>query len=255
MKFRRRLFNRHSGFTLVELLVVIAIIAIIAALVLPSLAGAKASALSTACKGNLRQLGIAVTLYTQEHVNYPPSFYRDISVHPFITYGWPAYLLPHASSNTAIFRCPARGVDFAWPSGRSPLGYGFPFNIDPNTTRFSYGYNSRGTAAVGNNTSLGLQLDVAASRVANPADMIAIGDSNGDGHEDGLISFVRPFATSPVPFPPGSPHKQGANIVFCDAHVEWQKQARWVELTEAAARRWNNDNQPHRELWFGGKAP
>ncbi len=51
------------GFTLVELLVVIAVIAILAALLLPALAKAKASAQSAACKSNLRQLGIALTIY------------------------------------------------------------------------------------------------------------------------------------------------------------------------------------------------
>jgi prepilin-type N-terminal cleavage/methylation domain-containing protein/prepilin-type processing-associated H-X9-DG protein len=245
----------QAGFTLVELLVVIAIIAILAALLLPSLARAKAAAHSAACKNNLRQLGIALNLYTQENTHYVPSFYRDTAINQFITYGWPAYLLGHVTSNTAVFRCPARGLEFAWPANPSRLGYPFPFNIDPNTARFSYGYNSRGTATVGNFNSLGLQVDVPAGRVVNPADMIAIGDSDGNGSEDGLISFVRPFATSPVPFAPGVIHKKGANIVFCDGHVEWQKQPNWIELTESAARRWNNDNQPHRELWFSGKLP
>lgn len=245
----------QAGFTLVELLVVIAIVAILAALLLPALSRAKDSAKSAACKSNLRQIGIALNLYTQESSHYPPSFYRDTTINQFITYGWPAYLLEHVSSNTAVFRCPARGLEFAWPDAPSRLGYPFPFNIDPSTTRFSYGYNSRGTATIGNANSLGLEVDVPANRVANPADMIAIGDSNGDGKQDGLISFVRPFATSPVPFAPGDLHKRGANIVFCDGHVEWQKQAKWIELTEAVARRWNNDNQPHRELWFSGKLP
>lgn len=103
----------RTAFTLVELLVVIAIIAILAVLLLPSLAGAKATALSTASKNNLRQLGIALTLYTQENSHYPASFYRDTAINQFITYGWPATLLGHASSNTSVFRCPARGLEFA----------------------------------------------------------------------------------------------------------------------------------------------
>jgi prepilin-type processing-associated H-X9-DG protein len=80
--------------------------------------------------------------------------------------------------------------------------------------------------------------------------MIAIGDSDGNGGVDGEISFHRylSFLVSPL----GSRHNSGANAVFCDGHVEWQKQARWIELTESAACRWNNDNKPHSETWISG---
>ena len=71
-QFYRQTLER-TGFTLIELLVVIAIIAILASLLLPALARAKAKALQTKCVGNQKQISIACHLYTDDNTGFYPS--------------------------------------------------------------------------------------------------------------------------------------------------------------------------------------
>src|SRR5947208_1341346 len=88
------------GFTLIELLVVIAIIAILAAILFPVFAQAREAARKASCQSNLKQLGIAITAYTQDYdETFLMGFVGDSN---WLNAGWPILVQPYVK-NLGVF--------------------------------------------------------------------------------------------------------------------------------------------------------
>jgi prepilin-type N-terminal cleavage/methylation domain-containing protein len=89
---------RRKGFTLIELLVVIAIIAILAAILFPVFAKAREKARTNNCLNNLRQIALAVQMYSQDNEE---KFFPDP-----VTAAWATYLKPY--NEATIYDCPTQ---------------------------------------------------------------------------------------------------------------------------------------------------
>jgi prepilin-type N-terminal cleavage/methylation domain-containing protein/prepilin-type processing-associated H-X9-DG protein len=121
--------TQKKGFTLIELLVVIAIIAILASILFPIFAKARAKARQAVCTSNLKQLSMAIAMYTQDNKNRLPGLYKrqaDGTVSSTYT-GWAGDVITYVrggsdvTTPSEIFYC----QEMAQGDIELPVSYGF----------------------------------------------------------------------------------------------------------------------------------
>jgi prepilin-type N-terminal cleavage/methylation domain-containing protein/prepilin-type processing-associated H-X9-DG protein len=211
---RNRSIHSRRGFTLIELLVVIAIIAILAAILFPVFAQARAKARQTGCLSNMRQVGLAIQMYSQdydEHMVYARSFGRVWSL---VEKLWgqgkdgertddvemPDLLLPY-TKNTGVFFCPGVSPDYVWniwPYKKNTMSF--------RENKTSYFYNWRADASL------------CPKGTKQPVRTFKMSLAEIYAPSEAIIVWDMPFYNRNE-----VPHNQGSNMVFTDGHARFRR--------------------------------
>ncbi|MDX9981072.1 MAG: prepilin-type N-terminal cleavage/methylation domain-containing protein [Lentisphaeria bacterium] len=222
--------RQSQGFTLIELLVVIAIIAILASMLLPALQQAREKARSINCVGNLKQIGLGSMMYTDDYNRIPPNS-RSVTGSGTAWYPW--WVNPYIN-NYKVFVCPSFAGVKGTANARSDANVSGANCTCTDWWRFAGGYgpNWGDDARL---TSWTEPANCTLSQIPEPSNTLAVTDS------------YCVVASPPDIWPcDGSwtgnkgnclRHNRGANVLFCDGHVEWKAEGQMLPHSTGSAAR------------------
>ena len=241
-----------KAFTLIELLVVIAIIAILAAILFPVFAQARAKAREASCLSNIKQIGLGVLMYLQDYdetVVTPQ--WTGTDPFPNDEREWPELIQPY-TKNWQILRCPSAAEDpyGIWAPNAGNIGWYYNWMKWPAYgMNWNYLFHSSNSADACDG-AFDKFAPVSLAAIAKPAETVLLTDSKYVGSSAGWYTSY--FVDSPAAlWAPdtctytnggwgvgsfgdtinfaGKPtytgtvdlrHTDGTNVAFCDGHVK-----------------------------------
>lgn len=232
----------RNGFTLIELLVVIAIIAILAAILFPVFAKARASAYASECQSNMKQIGTALKMYAQDnHDTYPSnrigtalSANVQLSMTEGVKYvpgtvNWVGALSPYMEAITqdsaGAFCCKTASSTTFGVAASAKVSYALNANMVE---------MPEGAARTPDTLMAVREMDRLANAILRP----------GNQSTSNTIVPIAPFLTTQDLLIGGATiinprrHSDGSHILFADGHVKRFK-ASYFPTTISAANNWD----------------
>jgi prepilin-type N-terminal cleavage/methylation domain-containing protein/prepilin-type processing-associated H-X9-DG protein len=232
------------GFTLIELLVVIAIIAILAAILFPVFARARAKAQQNDCLSNLKQIQLSMIMYSSDNNSRYPLDVIGMSTPNGPS--WPSEVLPYIK-NVQIYLCPTDAVITGTVTGAGLPGVG-------NTvTTMSYGRNSY--PSIGGNPGT-YTVPLSDALINYPAEMLGVIDAvtysiptdyayNSPTPTGSLAATQNAIILNGSTTLAAARHNSGCNQSYMDGHCKWIAFTNIPDPTVLTA------GSANRHYWYG----